>query len=345
MDEVRWHALSADDFEGRGWKNTESPFDRIPAKVKEILPGVWKNNFHSSAGMCAHFVTESAQIRIRCQLGSEQLGEPNFNVAAFSGTALYVCDPREKRWRWAAATPHFALNDRNPDYVLLEGLPREKRRYRLYLPFRNQILKIAVGIDRNAGWEVTPPRTEPPLVYYGTSLIHGAFVTHPGLGTAQIVARELDLPLVNMGFSGSAKLEIEMARLLAELDARVYVIDAYHNLTAELIEERMEPFLHELCARRPGTPVLFLGAPAVLNAWLKPDRLQIDEKKITLMGKIAKKIKKRYANLHYLKGTNFYGSDDVSIDGIHVNDAAFGHMSKILIRKIRTILDGGGKCA
>lgn len=337
MNEVKWHTLSADVFEGRGWKKTESPFDRVPPKVKDSLPEVW-NNSHSSTGMCAHFVTDSTRIRIRYQLGCEQLGEPNFNVAAFSGTALYVYDRKQKRWRWAAATPHFILSDQNPDYTLIEGMPRKKRTFRLYLPFRNQILKLAVGTDKDAEWSVIPPRTEPPLVYYGTSLIHGAFVTRPGLGTAQIVARELDLPLINMGFSGSAKLELDMAKLLAELDARIYVVDAYHNLTPDMIEERMEPFLDELCSRRPDTPVLFLGAPPVLNAWLKPERLRIDEKKISLMGKIAKKMKKKHANLHYLKGTDFYGSDDVSIDGIHVNDAAFGHMAKILIRKIRTIL-------
>ena len=337
MNEVKWYPLSADVFEGHGWKKTESPFDRVPAKVKDALPEVWKNS-HSSAGMCAHFVTNSTRIQIRYQLGEEQLGEPNFNVAAFSGTALYVYDQNQKRWRWAAATPHFILTDQNPNYTLIEGMPRKKRRFRLYLPFRNQILKLAVGIDKDAEWTVVPPRTELPLVYYGTSLIHGAFVTRPGLGTAQIVARELDLPLINMGFSGSAHLELDMAKLLAELKARIYVIDAYHNLIPAMIEERMEPFLDELCSRKPDTPVIFLGAPPVLNAWLKPERLQIDERKISLMGEIAKKMKKKYANLHYLKGTNFYGSDDVSIDGIHVNDAAFGHMAKILIRKIRTIL-------
>ena len=337
MNEVEWHTLSADVFEGRGWKKTESPFDRIPARVQNSLPEVWKNS-HSSAGMCAHFVTNSTRIRIRYRLGSEQLGEPNFNVAAFSGTALYVFDPKEKRWRWAATTPHFVLNDRDPDYTLIEGLPGKKRRWRLYLPFRNQILQLAVGVDKGAEWEVTPPRTDPPLVYYGTSLIHGAFVTRPGLGTPQIIARELDLPLINMGFSGSAGLELDMARLLAELNARLYVVDAYHNLTPAKIEERMEPFLQELCARRPETPVLFLGAPPVLNAWLKPEQLQTDAQKISLMGKIARKMKKKYANLHYLKGANFYGSDDVSIDGIHVNDAAFDHMARILIKKIRTIL-------
>ena len=84
-----------------------------------------------------------------------------------------------------------------------------------------------------------------------------------------------------------------MAKLLAELKARIYVVDAYHNLTPDMIEKRMEPFLDELCSRRPDTPVLFLGAPPVLNAWLKPERLQIDEKKISLMGKIAKKMKKK----------------------------------------------------
>ena len=338
MNKCKWYSLSGADFEGRGWKNTEFPFDRIPSKVKETLPEVWENNFHSSAGMCVHFSTNSTQIQIRYQLGSEQLGEQNFNVAAFSGVALYVYDQQEKRWRWAAATPHFVLNDQNPNYTLLDGLPCKERRYRLYLPFRNQILKIAIGIDKKAEWSVTPPRTEQPLVYYGTSLIHGAYVTRPGLGTAQIVARELDLPLINMGFSGSAKLEINMASLLAELDARIYIVDAYHNLTPTLIEERMETFLHELCTRRSGTPVLFLGAPPVLNAWLKPERLLVDERKITLMGQIARKMKKKHANLHYLKGTNFYGSDDVSLDGVHVNDAAFDHMSKILVKKIQKII-------
>ena len=133
MNEIKWHALSANDFEGRGWKKTESPFDRIPAKVKGSLPGVWKNNVHSSAGMCVHFVTNSTRIRIRCRLGSEQLGEPNFNVAAFSGTDLYAYDQKQKRWRWAAATPHFVLNDQDPDYTLIEGMPRKKRRSMHYL--------------------------------------------------------------------------------------------------------------------------------------------------------------------------------------------------------------------
>ena len=84
-----------------------------------------------------------------------------------------------------------------------------------------------------------------------------------------------------------------MAKLLAELKARIYVVDAYHNLTPDMIEKRMEPFLDELCTRKPGTPVLFLGAPPVLNAWLKPERLLIDEKKIFLRGKIATKMKKK----------------------------------------------------
>ncbi len=42
-----------------------------------------------------------------------------------------------------------------------------------------------------------------------------------------------------------------------------------------------------------------------------------------------------HPNLHYLKGENFYGSDEVSMDGIHPNDDAFAHMASILEGKSR----------
>ncbi len=198
---IRWHRLKSSDFEGKGWPETESPFDRMPPKIRESLPNVWANS-HSSTGMCVFFNTDTSAFHVKYKLGFPQIGEPNFNVSAFSGVDLYIYDTREKRWRWAAATLHNMVRDQNPQMTLIADLPSKKRKCRMYMPMRNQLLEISIGVDADASFELVPPRRKAPLVYYGTSIVHGAYSTRAGLGIAQILARKLNMPLINLGFSG-----------------------------------------------------------------------------------------------------------------------------------------------
>ena len=58
---------------------------------------------------------------------------------------------------------------------------------------------------------------------------------------ASILGRMLDWPIVNLGFSGNAKSEPEVAQLLAGLDPAVYVLDSLPNLSVEEAAERLEP--------------------------------------------------------------------------------------------------------
>ncbi len=334
MSNIDWHTLAPADFEGRGWQNTEFPFDRVPEKIKTVLPEVYSLG-HSTTGMCTFFNTDSTSLRIRCKLNSDQSGEANFNVTAFSGVDLYIYDPAEKRWRWAGATPHFVIKDKNPEYILLDGLDGGNHMCRLYAPLRNQLLEIAVGTDHGASFEKVPPRQCKPLVYYGTSIIHGAFSIRSGLGVAQILGRKLDLPLINLGFSGSARMEREMALLLTELDAEMYLIDPFHNMTADQLRQNGEIFLDTLCSAKPETPVFFLSAPHTLQSWLRASEQTEQQEKTDLFHELGEKMMKKYPNFHFIPGEDFYGSDEVSMDGIHPNDEAFSCMADILTREIR----------
>lgn len=335
---VNWHTLCPADVEGKGWSKTEAPFDRLPAKIKDVLPNVW-NQSHSSTGMCVYFKTDSTSVHAKLSLGSDQLGEQNFNVCAHSGVDLYCYDSNEERWRWAAATPHNVIKDQNPEIKLLDSISGEMRSWCMYMPFRNQLLEISIGVDAGSYFQVVPPRGKPPLVYYGTSIIHGAFSIRSGLGVAQILGRNLDMPLINLGFSGAAKMEKEMAELLAELDAGIFVVDAYHNLKPEDIENNVEQFIDILCTAKTDTPIFVLGAPQHLHSWLHPDMQKEQDSKTILLDKICRAIMNKYSNLHYFKGDDFYGSDEVSVDGIHPNDAAFANMSKVLTKEISRIVN------
>ena len=61
-------------------------------------------------------------------------------------------------------------------------------------------------------------RRTKPVVFYGTSITHGGCCSRPGLSFGNRVGRDLDVPVVNLGFSGSGVMEFEMSEHLAKID-------------------------------------------------------------------------------------------------------------------------------
>src|SRR5687767_11435197 len=59
--------------EGQGWGDVESPFDRLPAKAKDVVrPAVWKLSQHS-AGLCVRFTTDATTIHARWTVTNPEL--------------------------------------------------------------------------------------------------------------------------------------------------------------------------------------------------------------------------------------------------------------------------------
>lgn len=335
---LRWIDVHGDDVEGRGWsEGLEKPFDRIPKRFASSLPSVWGNGV-TPTGMFFEFESDTTTVSVRTEFGSNRFGENNFNFCAFSGTDLYVFDESRDDWRWAGAAGHGTRWQRVTEYPLTKNLPPAKRRFRLYLPLRNRLLALSLGVDDASQTKLVPPRTEKPVVYYGTSIIHGAYNIRPGLALTSRLERKLKKPIVNLGFSGGARLEPQAAEMLAEKDAAIYVCDPYHNLNADTIRKNFEKFFDVLCAKRPDTPVLLVGAPPLLNGWLYPAQVAADEEKTRLFAELSKKVSARHSNFHYLPGGDLYGSDEVSMDGVHPNDEAFASMAAKLAPVIADLL-------
>ena len=202
---LTWTEIGGRDVEGRGWSDTEMPFDRVPKRFAKALPRVWQHGV-SSTGEFFEFESDTTTVAVRTELAVNYYGEPNFNNSAFSGTDLYVFDEGRGEWRWAGAAGHGTRWQRNAEYELAKGLPRQNRRFRMYLPLRNRLASLRVGVDSNAAFKLIPPRAEKPVAYYGTSIIHGAYSIRPGLALTSRLERKVKRPFLNLGFSGSACL-------------------------------------------------------------------------------------------------------------------------------------------
>lgn len=333
---MQWFDVLDWGIEGQGWRDTEAPFDRLPAKAKGVVPEPVWNLSHSGTGMYASFRTDATAIHARWQLGSTQMGEANFPVAAFSGLDLYADD--NGSWRWAAATQK--LESQNPEVCVIEGMAGDLRDFRLYLPMRNPVLKLEVGVPDGNAFTPVAPGTEKPLVFYGTSILHGAYASHAGMVHSSILGRRLRQPVINLGFSGNGKMEIALADLLAEIDASVYILDTLPNMGLDLVEERAEAFVRHLRALRPDVPIVLVEDRPLGNYWIKPAVKRNHETKWQRFREIYDElVRAGMGDLYYVPGRDLFGVDsEGSLDSSHPSDLGFMRMADILDPVLRPLV-------
>ena len=85
---IHWYDIQNLTVEGKGWKETKSPFDRLPEKAeKSVRPEVWSLSRHST-GLCVRFITDSPTIRARWTVTSNRLEMPHMPATGVSGLDL-----------------------------------------------------------------------------------------------------------------------------------------------------------------------------------------------------------------------------------------------------------------
>jgi len=316
-------------LEGKGWENTESYYDRLPASAKDkVRPPVWDLSHHS-AGMCLRFATEATSIKIRWTLRQKNLAMPHMPATGVSGIDLYM---RADNGRWT-----FVQNGR-PTAVSNEASFRVApgKECLLFLPLYNGVESIKIGVPKDKALSKpaeSPGRQNKPIVFYGTSITQGGCASRPGMAFTALVRRQLDVPVINLGFSGNGRMEPEMADLLAELDPAVYVLDCLWNMRPAEVTERVAPFVKKLRAARPNTPILLAEDCSVSNT--TP----------TEKGRICRRTyedlkAKGITGLHFLSNQDMLGTDgDGTVDGCHPNDLGMMRQATVFSKALATILE------
>jgi lysophospholipase L1-like esterase len=170
-----------------------------------------------------------------------------------------------------------------------------------------------------------------PICFYGTSVTQGGCASRPGMVYTSILGRWLDRPTINLGFSGNGQAEPEMARLLAELDPAVYVLDCMANMDPKLTTERMDYMVRTLRAKHPQTPIVVVECLRFQNE----DDVEQNRTAMAMRTAAMKIAYDRLSaggigGLHYLKADDLLGHDgEGTVDGIHATDLGFQRMADV----------------
>jgi lysophospholipase L1-like esterase len=334
-----WSDIREFGVEGRGWSDTKDFYDRLPAKAEgKVRPPVWDLS-RDSAGLCVRFVTDATTLRARWALTESWLYLPNMTAISKSGLDLYVKTARG--WRWlAVGAPEKQTND----VVIVKNLLPGKREYLLYLPLYNGTKFVTLGIPTNATIAKAGPwgaGERKPIVFYGTSILQGCSASRPGMVHSAMLQRKFNWPVLNLGFSGNGKMEPEMADLLAELDASVFVIDCLPNMVADEIKERTEPLVKKLRAAHPQTPIVLVEDRTMADAYLIAGRMEYYHLKdrAELKAAFDRLQKSGVADLYYIPGDHLFGDDgEGTVDGSHPTDLGFTRQAEIFAKVLAPLL-------
>ncbi|HSG70186.1 MAG TPA: SGNH/GDSL hydrolase family protein [Planctomycetaceae bacterium] len=322
---VAWYNVEDWGVEGKGFDDTIRYFDRLPGRAEKTVRGpVWSLSRHS-AGMLVRFETDASDIHVKYDLLSSNVAMPHMPATGVSGVDLYGRNETGQD-RWVKVSRPTAQHVEEKLVSGIDQRPNGKPRlYTLYLPLYNGVEKLEIGVPEGTGFVPVAPREQKPIVFYGTSIMHGACASRPGMSISALVGRRFHCPTINLGFSGNGRMEIEVGEFLAELDPSVYCIDCLPNMSEKDVAERTEPLVKLLRQARPGTPIVLVEDRTYTNApFFKSMRDRHAGSRQALRAAYENLKREGVEHLSYLEGDIQLGDDgEAATDGSHPNDLGF----------------------
>ena len=334
---VKWIDGTYLPIEGRAFDDVEHYYDRLPAGVTTNVNAGVRGMKHHTSGMLFRFVTDSKSLHIKWTPWGRGLSMDHMPATGVSGIDIYRWDAARGRWCYVKTGRITNPDGATCDLGWTPGTPCI-----INLPLYNGIRSFSLGIDPGAKIERYAHRSgiEKPVVFYGTSITHGGCCSRPGLGFVNIVGRDLEVPVVGLGFSGSGVMEYEMSEHLARIDASCYVLDCLWNMSMKKwgrgsgrnVDENYEPFIRNLRAKRPDVPIVMAER---CDVWCKGP----NDQDVYIRQLYEKLVAEGWKNLVYLpKDRMFTGDFDGTVDGCHPNDLGMRSMADAFGPAVKTAL-------
>ena len=313
-------------------------YTRLPDSLKEQVREELWNLGLNSAGLSVRFRTDSRALGVQWK-ARNKFRMNHMTDTGVRGLDLYALT--DTGWTFVnSARPGFSSHSNTSR--LAANMPEGMREYMLFLSLYDGTDSLYIGVD--SGAVLAPPalnvpvRTR-PVVMYGTSILQGGCASRAGMAHTNILQRNLNREVVNLGFSGNARLDPEIARLMASADASVFVIDALPNCTPDLVDEKMAGFIEIIRNAHPTTPILLVESPWFpMMRWDNEVEATLRDKNNRLKA-IYTRLSASDPNLHYFEADDvFAGNTECTVDNYHLTDGGFAAFAARLTPVIANLI-------
>ena len=306
-------------------------FKRIPTEVaKTVSEGVFFLH-DCCAGGRVRFRTNSPSVAIFVEYDPNHIDKaPHFPLTGTAGLDMYIDNKYAKTF-----IPPYDVSSSYSS--LYQSSDTSEKEIIINLPLYSAVRELYIGLDKNATLtEPTPYAYDKPIVFYGSSITQGGCASRPGTGYEAIISRRFNCDFINLGFSGNAKAEDEIAEYISKLDMKIFVYDYDHNAPSiGHLEKTHKKMFDIIRAKNPTVPIIMLSRPACYADDNVKKRWEIIQR--TYETAVANGDK----NVYFINGhkmINEFADDSASVDGTHPNDYGFAAMAKGIGNVIEKLL-------
>lgn len=328
-DGLTFYDIDEAPFEICGVYRDGDHYVRIPADVaKSVSEGVFSLHTHTAGGR-VRFVTNSPYVAISVKLNNA------YKMPHFAFTGSVGCDMYSGTRYIGTIVPPVTVTC---EYEGVIDTPfADEREYTINMPLYSGIDKMYVGIKEGSVLKPAPDyKVSKSVVYYGSSVTQGGCASRPGNAYQNIISRELDCDFINLGFSGNAKAEDEIANYIAGLDMSAFVYDyEYNSPSIEHYKNTHERMFKIIREKNPELPVVMISRPKyyqsdVAREWFK-----------VMMKTYDNAVKSGDKNVYYIDGQTLFPPEFCEaalVDNIHPTDVGFLCMANVIGAKLKEIL-------
>lgn len=316
--DIKFYNVLEEPFKIYGVFYENGKFRRLPEEVaKTVNDGVYGLHAHTAGGR-VRFKTDSSYVAINAVMPN--IGKmSHFALSGSAGFDLY--EKRDGKEVYVKSfIPAFNFNGGFEGVIELGG--SKMREFTINFPTYSEVSELYIGLSNNAAVLPSDPyKCEKPVVFYGSSITQGGCCSRPGNTYEGFVSRRFDIDHINLGFSGSARGEDEIAEYIKDLDMSVFVYDYDHNApTLEHLVATHERMYNIIRKANPDLPIIIMTKPRFLP----------DVKAFEAIKKTYENAKANGDNVYYLDGRQLMAlaENEGTVDGCHPNDLGFFSMAK-----------------
>ena len=328
---------------GKVSDRTNTRYERLPSYLQGVSRDpVWYLG-RNSAGLFIRFRSNSTSIHARWT-STFNNSMTHMTDTGTKGLDLYAIV--DGQWRHVcSAQPQGGTSERK----IIGNMDPVEREYMLYLSLYDGVSSLEIGVDEGATLDqpaVDRPSREKPIVMYGTSILQGGCANRPGMAHTNIISRRLDREVINLGFSGNALLDMEIAELMASVeDPGLFVLDYAPNAFADMIDVNGEKFFRVIRDAHPDVPVIFIEdvifPHTIFDKEILAEVISKNEAQKRLFLKLKKAGEKK---IYYISAEGMIGDDgEATVDAIHFTDLGMMRYVDHVLPTIKKAMKNTGK--
>lgn len=296
---------------------TNNPYQRIDTAKYPALPPPVKRLLTHSAGLAICFTSNSTSISAKWCI-SKPLTYSNMTTINSQGLNLYV----EKKGKWQFAGVGKPGTKKCAEALIVENMEKGEKNFLLYLPTYNELNSLEIGVQQGSTIKSMANAFKKRIAVYGSSVTQGASASRSGLAYPAVLSRHLGYDFINIGMSGSAKMEPSVVAMVNDVEADAYLLDCIPNASVQQIKDRTMNMVMAIQKAHPGKPIILLNSisreqgfvDTKMGATVVAQNRAADSIANVLLTKHTK-------DFYFIDVKNFFGDDhEASTDYAHPND-------------------------